>query len=219
MADQIAGHQQHRRDGGEHQRRLRRGKLPKLLQRIGEAALAGEIHRVGNALRALDRQVRVVDRDDVVKDEQEQKLIQAVGKVAQDHRADHFLPLHPVEQLADQEAENAAQRHGQQRRQRQTADARNAPFQHEQAGNLRRHRADGDREVDAHARDNRDDEREHDEHVARQAAEQLVEHVVGRVAGESHAHRAEHDEHDGHDIVARSVAQSILIHGSHLPTW
>ena len=102
---------------------------------------------------------------------------------------------------------------------RQTADARNAPFQHEQTGNLRRHRADGDREVDAHARDNRDDEREHDEHIARQAAEQLVEHIVGRVAGESHAHRAEHDEHDGHDVVARSVAQSILIHGSHLPTW
>ena len=219
MADQITGHQQHRRDGGEHQRRLRRGKLPELLQRVREAALAGKIHRVGDALRAFDRQVRVMNRDDVVKDEQEQQLIQAVGEVAQDHRADHLLPLHPVEQLADQETENAAQRHGQQRRQRQTADARNAPFQHEQAGNLRRHRADGDGEVDSHARNNRNDQREHDEHVARQTAEQLIEHIVGRVPGESHAHRAEHDEHDGHDIVARCVAQSILIHGSHLPTW
>ena len=219
MAGHIADDQHQRRNDSERNRRLRRGQLPELLQRVREAALAGKIHRVGDALRAFDRQVRVMNRDDVVKDEQEQQLIQAVGEVAQDHRADHLLALHLIEQLADEEAENAAQRHGQQRRQRQAADARNAPFQHEQAGNLRRHRADGDGEVDAHARDNRNDQREHDEHVARQTAEQLIEHIVGRVPGESHAHRAEHDEHDGHDIVARCVAQSILIHGSHLPTW
>ena len=129
------------------------------------------------------------------------------------------MPLHAVEQLADQEAEPGREGQRDRRGEHDAAEPADVPVNHQQKANLRCHRADGNGEVDAHARDNRNDQREHDEHVARQTAEQLIEHIVGRVPGESHAHRAEHDEHDGHDIVARCVAQSILIHGSHLPTW
>ena len=214
-------HQQHdHRDNraGDVQRRTKLD-LPQAVKRILEAAAGGQVDGVGDAGGAHDHQARRVQRNQVAEDEQEQQLIKTVGKVTQDHTADHFLALHLVVQAADQETEERSDRQRHQRCKRKAADAADAPFNNPQRRDLRSHGADGDGKVDAHAGDDRDDQREDDEHVAGQTAKKLIHHVRGRLAGDRHAAHAQQDKHDRNRIVAKNLAHVFLSHEIHLQTW
>ena len=109
-------HQQRRDDAAADVQRGTEAELPQAVQRVLDASAGaiGQVDGVGHAGRPLDDQAGRVERDEVSEDEEEQQLIQAVGKVAQDQAADHFLALHLIEQLADQEAKQGRNGHGQQ---------------------------------------------------------------------------------------------------------
>ena len=180
---------------------------------------AGEVHGVGHTRGALNHQAIGVQGDEVAKHEQEKQLVKAVGKVTKDHTANHFLALHLVEQFADEEAEQRGDGNGHQRRYQEAADAGNLPLQHPQKSDLRRHCADGNGKVDAHAGHDGDNQGKHDEGVARHAIHQLHRHIGGRFAGKEEAQSAEDDEHDRNDILPHPFAECPFSHASHLPPW
>ena len=217
---QVEDDHHHGDEAREQVQRRRELQRPQVIQRLADAGGAGHIQRVGNARGALDDQAVGVQGDEVAEDEEEEQLVKTVGKVAEDHTADHFLALHLVEQLADEEAEQRGDGNGHQRGDEEAADAGDLPLQHPEDGDLRRHRADGDGEVDAHAGDDGDDQRQHDEGVARQTVDQLHGHVGGRFTREDEAGRAEDDEDDGDDVLTHPLADRTFVsHASHLPPW
>ena len=80
--------------------------------------------------------------------------------------ADHLLSFHLIEQFSDQPSKQRCQRNCHKRSQSKTADARNLPFQNEQAGDLRCHCSGRNGKVDAHSGYDRDNQRKYDKHVS-----------------------------------------------------
>ena len=215
-------HQQRRDDAAADVQRGTEAELPQAVQRVLDASAGaiGQVDGVGHAGRPLDDQAGRVERDEVSEDEEEQQLIQAVGKVAQDQAADHFLALHLIEQLADQEAKQGRNGHGQKHGQQESAKSAHAPFDHPQGGDLRGHGADSDGEVDAHAGHDGNNQRQHDKGVAAEAAKHLIDDVGHRLAGINDADDAQEHEHHRNGVVAHPCANvPLLTHASHLQTW
>ena len=196
--------------------------LPQAVQRVLDAAAGavGQVDGVGHAGRPLDDQAGRVERDEVSEDEEEQQLIQAVGKVAQDQAADHFLALHLIEQLADQEANRAAMGMVSSMASRNPPNPPTPQLDHPQGGDLRGHGADGDGEVDAHAGHDGNNQRQHDKGVAAEASKHLIDDVGHRLAGINDADDAQEHEHHRNGVVAHPCANvPMLTHASHLQTW
>ena len=177
-----------------------------------------ELDRIGNAGRTLDDKTVGLEGDEVAEDEQEQQLIETIGKITKDHAADHFLALHLVEQFTDQEAEECGDRHGHGNGYQEAADSGNLPFGYPEGRDLGSHGADGDCKVDAHAGYDRDDQSQNEEGIAGESAEEFVCNVGQGLAGAQDADDAHHNEQDRYGIITND-GTIIFTHETHLPTW
>ena len=207
--------------GQYHIDSFQEGKIPDAIQGILDAAAgtAVEVDGVGHTGGALDHQTGGIQGDQVAEDEQEQQLIQTVGEITKDQTADHFLALHLVQQLADQETEQGCNGKGHAHGQQETAKAAHTPFDHPQHTDLSGHGTDGNGEVDAHAGNDRNDQGQHDERVTAETAKQFVNHIGYGLTGENHTQGAQHHEHHRNGVVAQQRTNVFLIHESHLRTW
>ena len=111
--------------------------------------------------------------DDPADDKQKDKLVDAVGKIADNHAGNHFLTLGAVQNFAGEIAAQDGCRHGDNRRRRQGADAGHVQNGHNDQTHLAAHSAQYDAEVHAQTAGGRDDEGEDQQNVSVKAVDQI----------------------------------------------
>ena len=127
---------------------------------------------------STDNRDLVTERNEGSKDEQEEKLIGTVGKIAENQGTDGFLTLHTVQELADEESEQGGKGKGNGSCKQDTLNSGHAPGNRQQQSDLCGHGTDGDGKVDSHAGNDRDDQCEHDERIAVQSQKKLTGNII-----------------------------------------
>ena len=147
------------------------------------------------------------DGDDGPHHEEHDQLIHAVHEEGDDIAGDHLPALCLVQQVAAEDAEEDGDGDGDDHRQNDAGDAPDLPVGHQDQADLTRHGAQRHGKVHAQARHNGDEQAEDQEGVAAHAGDQLVEQIGRGIAGHGEADDADHDEHDGDNVVLQQSAQ------------
>ena len=109
---------------------------------------------------------RPIHRDDFPKELQEHQIKNALGKIADDHAGDHFLPDRSVKDSAGKQPKHKRQQGGNQHADQDAAGAANTPMRDEDQADLAGSSTQNDGEVQAHTAKNGHEQRKDQNGVA-----------------------------------------------------
>ena len=159
-----------------------------------------KIERVADAVAAREQQLRAGDRHNGAESIEDDELIHAVHEEAEDVRRDHLAPAGLVQHHAADPAEDDRQRRGDDRSQNESVQPHDVPVADEDQTDLPRHRAEHHAEVQPHAGHDRHEQRKHEERVARQAHEHLLDQIIRRELRKRDRRGTDEDKDDRHGV-------------------
>ena len=173
---------------------------------------AAQVNGVFHAHPRGNHQGGIVHRNHAAEYKEEQKLVKALRKVPQNQAADHLIALDHVEQLAHQKAKENRNRGGKGHCGKKAAYTCQSPVGSEEDRHLGCHGADHNAEVQAHARDNRDNQSQHDKGISGNSGKELPSHKRQGLLGGDSSPDAEHHKEEHHLILKQNIGKFSLIH-------
>lgn len=138
---------------------------------------------------------------------EDDELVQAVHEERQDVARHHLPALGPVEDGAADIPQQDGYRRGDDGRQGDPGYADYVPARDEDQAYLARHRAEHHAEVEPHPGHDGQEERQHEEGVAAEPAQDFLDEVLGGQAREGDGHGDQDGDHDHHRVVDKEEPQ------------